>query len=219
MMILRLCFALLALMILPSACVGSSYPACPVCPVTTTAGVPDCGPPVIANPGWKLRSDRPDLPEGVVCLKGPLAIPVSDYAVNAPFRDPDHCWTPGAHSGTDLRADAGKTILASAAGVVVAVSQEYKDAWTVEVRFGEGWSYKVVHLSDIAVKVGDTVDVGDVLGSSGGEKGKAGSGPYTTGAHLHFSLIYQGAYVDAEKYFCRAYPRSQGKRACPKVCP
>lgn len=212
----RLCHVLF-LLVLHVGCIRTQG-SCPVCPASTEANDADCGPPPVANPNWVLRDDRPELPEGVACLKGPLAVPLADYAVNAPFRDPDHCWTPGTHTGTDLRAEAGRTILASAAGEVVAVSQEYRSAWTVEVRFGEGWSFKAVHLSDIAVKVGDKVDVGDVLALSGGDKDAAGSGPYTSGAHLHFSVIYQGAYVDPEKYFCRSYPRSQGKRECPKVC-
>lgn len=218
MTIARLGIALL-LLILLSDCGGAP---CHL-PITSVA-VPDCSPPPIANPTWTLRDDRPDLPEGVACLRGPLAIRVAEYVISSPFRDPGHCWTPGTHTGTDFptRADAQgvvkKEVLASAAGEVVAVSQEYESVWSVEVRFGKGWNYRVVHLSDIAVHVGDKVDIGELLGKSGGEKGAAGSGPYTSGPHLHFSLMYHGAYVDAEKYFCRSYPHSEGVRVCPNVC-
>ncbi|WKZ28870.1 MAG: M23 family metallopeptidase [Patescibacteria group bacterium] len=213
---MRLCFAFLVLLVLPSACLKSVCPTCPTCPVATAGE--DCGPPPIADPDWTMRDDRPDLPEGLACLKDPLAVPASYLIVNAPFRDPEHCWTPNMHRGTDLRAKADTPVVASAAGEVVDVRQQHGETWSVEVRFGDGWSYRPAHLREIAVALGDKVEAGDVLGWSGGERKQPGSGPYTTGPHLHFELVYQGAYVDAEKYFCRSYARSTATRTCLKVC-
>jgi murein DD-endopeptidase MepM/ murein hydrolase activator NlpD len=190
---------------------------CP-CDATAKAAEPadECADWEIDTSKWKFRDDRPDLPIGMECLLDPLAQKASSFRVNSPFRDPDHCWAPGRHGAIDISAAAGTPVVAPAGGMVVRVLEEHDEAWSVDVVFGVFWVFSVTHLREIAVEEGETVRTGQVLGWSGGEKGQPGSGPYTTGAHLHFSMQYDGAFVDPEKYLCRTYPRGKGKPSCPK---
>lgn len=202
---------LAALSALPSACVRRPC----LCEQACKAADDGCEDGPAADPK-KFRDDRPDLPPGVACLSDPLAMKASDFRISSPFRDPEHCWAPGWHGAVDIPAEAGTPVVAPAAGIVVKVGQEHGDAWYVVVVFGVFWEYTVVHLREIAVKEGEEARTGQVLGWSGGEVGAPGSGPYTTGPHLHFSMRYGGAFVDPEKYLCRTYPHSAGKMTCPK---
>jgi murein DD-endopeptidase MepM/ murein hydrolase activator NlpD len=56
----------------------------------------------------------------------------------------------------------------------------------------------------VSVTEGDVVQAGQTLGLSGAEPDDYGSGPYTTGPHLHFDLVYDGAFVDPRPHFCGA---------------
>ncbi|GEM_PF-3141113 len=143
---------------------------------------------------------KPPLPEGVSCLRWPMP----DFRkVSSEFRDPDHAFTPGKHAGTDMPAPVGTAVLAPAAGTVVRTLpvEPCRDA-AVVVRFDEGWTYAAHHLSRVDVREGEKVVAGQRLGLSGGAVDAPGSGPWTTGPHLHFSLQRREAYVDAERYFC-----------------
>ncbi len=143
---------------------------------------------------------KPPLPDGLACLRWPMP---DNRRVSSEFRDPDHTFTPGLHSGTDMPAPVGTSVLAPAAGTVVWTRpvEPCRDA-AVGVRFGEGWVYSAHHLSRVDVEVGERIVVGRRLGLSGGAVDAPGSGPWTTGPHLHFSLQFKEAYVDAGKYFC-----------------
>lgn len=207
----RLFFPVLAAMTaLPVSCVRRPC----LCEQVRKAAADDCAERSVGSK--EFRDDRPDLPSSVACLSDPLAMKATDFRISSPFRDPEHCWTPGWHDAIDIPAEAGTPVLAPAAGKVVKVSQEHGDAWYVDVLFGVYWEYAVVHLREVAVKEGEDVFAGQVLGWSGGEVGAPGSGPYTTGPHLHFSMRYDGAFVDPEKYLCRTYPHTTGKRTCPE---
>lgn len=117
--------------------------------------------------------------------------------------DPDHTFTPGKHDGTDFPAPIDTSVLAPAAGEVAWTREvaPCQDA-AVAVSFGEGWTYEVHHLSRVDVVKGEKIVLGRRLGLTGGAIDAPGSGPWTTGPHLHFMLVREGAYVDAAKYFC-----------------
>jgi len=146
---------------------------------------------------------KPPLPPGLDCLRRPMG---SYRKVSSPFMDVRYGDGPlpaSRHDGTDLPAPVGTDVLAPAAGTVTwtrAVAP-CEDA-AVKVSFGEGWTYATHHLSRVDVREGEVVVAGQRLGKSGGAVGAPGSGPWTTGPHLHFSLTHQDDFVDAEKYFC-----------------
>ena len=117
------------------------------------------------------------------------------------------------HSGTDialptLRAmDAGVNVLAAAPGRVRGVrdgmadqlySDETRDAVAgrdcgngVAIDHGNGWETQYCHLAmgSVAVRPGDMVDTGDVLG-------RIGLSGRTQFPHLHLSLRHNGEEID-----------------------
>lgn len=149
----------------------------------------------------KLDDGKPALPDGIACL----AWPMGDFrTVTSTFRDPHHPFVPGRHNATDIQAPVGTSVLAPAAGVVVWTREvaDCQDAG-VAVLFGEeDWVYEVHHLSRVDVVKGEKVVFGERLGLSGGAIDAPGSGPWTTGPHLHFSTSHAGAYVDSARYLC-----------------
>lgn len=97
------------------------------------------------------------------------------------------------HSGLDVRAGDGKPVLASAAGVVLAVEDYFFNGRTVFVDHGNGLITMYCHLKRFDVKAGQPVRKGQRIGLVG-QTGRA-SGP-----HLHWSVILNGAMVDPELF-------------------
>jgi murein DD-endopeptidase MepM/ murein hydrolase activator NlpD len=110
------------------------------------------------------------------------------------------------HSGLDLATFCGDRIYAAHGGTVIAASRRYLHAMafkgpvdrayerinrrgslflmaiTVVIDDGNGYSSLYAHLSEVAVKRGDVVKAGDLIGYEGAT-GDA------TGCHLHYELI------------------------------
>jgi murein DD-endopeptidase MepM/ murein hydrolase activator NlpD len=72
----------------------------------------------------------------------------------------------------------------------------------VEVQHGNGLATRYGHLSEIDVKVGQHVRIGEVIG-------KIGSTGRSTGPHLHYETRVDGEAVDPQK-FLRAGARLGG---------
>ncbi|MFM6949587.1 MAG: M23 family metallopeptidase [Novosphingobium sp.] len=105
--------------------------------------------------------------------------------------------TPGSyHSGTDIATGAsGTPFVAPADGVVMLAAE---NPFTLEGRLlmidhGMGLNSAFLHCSDHAVALGDRVNQGQVIGRIGAT-GRA------TGPHLHWSLKWREARLDAELF-------------------
>jgi murein DD-endopeptidase MepM/ murein hydrolase activator NlpD len=104
------------------------------------------------------------------------------------------------HAGLDVRAEGGQPVVASAAGVVLAVEDYFFNGKTVFVDHGNGLITMYCHLRRFDVKVGQTVRKGQRVGRVG-QTGRA-SGP-----HLHWSVVLNGAMVDPELFITAVQPR------------
>jgi murein DD-endopeptidase MepM/ murein hydrolase activator NlpD len=93
------------------------------------------------------------------------------------------------HSGQDLAAPDGSSILAAAAGTVVAVRQQVAYGNSVVIDHGGRTATAYAHLSRIDVAVGAAVAGGDVIGT-------VGSTGFATGPHLHYEVRIEGEAVD-----------------------
>lgn len=100
------------------------------------------------------------------------------------------------HSGIDFRFAPGDKIRPTAPGKVTAAGWTGGYGNMVEVDHGNGISTRYGHMSQVLVKVGDTVGTNDVIGL-------AGSTGRSTGTHLHYEIRQDGRPVDP-MYFMNA---------------
>jgi murein DD-endopeptidase MepM/ murein hydrolase activator NlpD len=98
------------------------------------------------------------------------------------------------HLGYDLATTANAKVEASNDGVVLFADFFGIYGNTVVIDHGYGLLSLYGHLSSFAVKPGDAVKKGQTIAQSGAT-GLAG------GDHLHFSMILQGAQVDAREWW------------------
>ena len=97
------------------------------------------------------------------------------------------------HTGLDFRGDTGDPIRATAAGTVVGAGWSGGYGRMVEIDHGNGLSTRYGHLSQIDVKVGDEIRIGQVIG-------RMGSTGRSTGPHLHYETRIDGDAVDPQKF-------------------
>ncbi len=101
------------------------------------------------------------------------------------------------HKGIDIVVPQGSPIVAAADGVVYLARDGGQYGYSyVLIGHRDGYATLYGHLSSINVSSGQEVAAGSLVGASGGTPGTYGAGPMTTGAHLHFEVIKNGAHVD-----------------------
>lgn len=93
------------------------------------------------------------------------------------------------HSGADLRASTGTPIYAANSGRVVLAKNLFFSGNAVYIDHGHGLYTTYLHLSEIAVAVGQVVERGERLGL-------AGATGRVTGPHLHWGVRLLDARVD-----------------------
>jgi pyruvate/2-oxoglutarate dehydrogenase complex dihydrolipoamide acyltransferase (E2) component len=93
------------------------------------------------------------------------------------------------HLGQDFSASCGTRVYAADAGVVRAAGwHPWGGGNRVEIDHGNGLITTYNHLEAIAVRTGDTVQVGQVIA-------RVGTTGWSTGCHLHFETILRGEHT------------------------
>jgi len=136
----------------------------------------------------------------------PLSFPLTSITVTSPYGQ--RCFvlkghkTCSFHYGLDFRATVGTSVKAMSAGIVEGTGNTDIDCkgasfgnW-VFIKYNNGLSSTYGHLSSIIAKVGQKVEIGDIVGLSGGAPGMSGSGS-STGPHLHVA-VYASAGVKVD---------------------
>jgi len=100
---------------------------------------------------------------------------------------------PAMHTGLDFRAATGDPVRATANGRVASSGWMGGYGRMVEIDHGNGLSTRYGHLSEINVKVGDIIKIGQVIGA-------VGSTGRSTGPHLHYETRIDGDAVDPQKF-------------------
>jgi murein DD-endopeptidase MepM/ murein hydrolase activator NlpD len=100
---------------------------------------------------------------------------------------------PAMHTGLDFRAATGDPVRATANGKVASSGWAGGYGRMVEIDHGNGLSTRYGHLSEIGVKVGDPIKIGQVIGA-------VGSTGRSTGPHLHYETRIDGEAVDPQKF-------------------
>ena len=97
------------------------------------------------------------------------------------------------HKGVDIAAPQGTAIYAAKSGTVTISTYSSSAGNYIMINHGNGLYTAYMHASKLYVKVGDKVSQGQTIAA-------VGSTGYSTGPHLHFSVITNGNYVDPLKY-------------------
>lgn len=103
------------------------------------------------------------------------------------------------HSGLDFCGREGTELKASASGKVIYTGSLIVRGNVIVIDHGWGVYTAYDHLSEQFVKVGDTVQPGQLIGL-GGATGR------TTGPHLHWEVWVGGVAVDPVDWLNRTYP-------------
>jgi murein DD-endopeptidase MepM/ murein hydrolase activator NlpD len=97
------------------------------------------------------------------------------------------------HTGIDLRGDVGVPVRATATGKVTIAGRQGGYGNMVEISHGNGLATRFGHLSEISVKIGQVVRIGELVG-------RIGSTGLSTGPHLHYETRVNGEAVDPQKF-------------------
>lgn len=97
------------------------------------------------------------------------------------------------HKGLDIGGAKGAKIVAVLSGTVTVAEYSSSSGYYIEINHGNGIRTRYLHNSKLLVSVGQRVNQGDVISL-------CGSSGISTGAHLHFSVIKNGNYVDPYPY-------------------
>ncbi len=176
----------------PQASVSATQPqqdvaviARPTVPGATTQ-------PLITTPHQTLAPTQPQAGKPAKTAAPLKGNTVAAYAMEALSYNPTtRDWR--VHNGMDIAAEAGTPVCAAAAGQVEKVYEDPSMGFTVVIAHGGGYETTYQSLSeDVAVKAGDTVAVGQVIGTVGDSALLESA----IGDHLHFGVTCNGKAVD-----------------------
>jgi murein DD-endopeptidase MepM/ murein hydrolase activator NlpD len=103
-------------------------------------------------------------------------------------------YNPGVHPAIDIGGAEGNAVFATDSGVVVYAGwSDYGYGNLIVIDHGNGWQSAYAHLLSVGVSCGMSVYQGGTIGGLG----NTGN---SSGAHLHFELIYGGVKVNPLDY-------------------
>lgn len=137
--------------------------------------------------------------EMVMCIPAipPMVPDKSKYHFSSPFGWRFHpiYHTQKMHTGVDLVMDSGTPLYATGDGVVHTVKSEATGyGRQIVIDHGFGYKTRYAHMQEVILEVGTPVKRGDCVGLSG----NSGS---STGAHLHYEVLYKGNQVNPVNYY------------------
>ena len=101
------------------------------------------------------------------------------------------------HNGIDLAGVAGAEVVAAADGEVYTVYEDDAMGYTVVIRHNDGYTTRYSSLAEnVAVKSGDTVTVGQVIGYAA----DSAIVESTLGSHVHFSVTCHDEPMDPAEF-------------------
>ena len=104
------------------------------------------------------------------------------------------------HPGVDLGADYGEVVRAAAAGTVAATGWDGGYGEKIDIDHGNGYHTWYAHLSRMDVQPGTFVHKGQPIGL-------VGSTGFSTGPHLHYQVMLNGAAIDPQPYLSGVPPK------------
>jgi murein DD-endopeptidase MepM/ murein hydrolase activator NlpD len=108
------------------------------------------------------------------------------------------------HNGVDIAAELGTKVAASNSGQVVFAQELYLSGKTIIIDHGFGLYSMYFHLSEMRVKQGDQVEIGQCIGL-------VGATGRVTGPHLHWGIRLLQARVDPSALLQAVLPGKKEK--------
>lgn len=102
-------------------------------------------------------------------------------------------YSPSFHNGIDIAGRTNDPVFVTADGTVTATGYDKSEGNHIVVDHGNGLRTHYMHLNEILVKKGDKVKKGEQIG-------KVGSTGRSTGPHLHYGVLKNGAVIDPRPY-------------------
>jgi murein DD-endopeptidase MepM/ murein hydrolase activator NlpD len=139
----------------------------------------------------RLQLARPDIERRSALANATPSIWPAHGWLSATFGQRDDPFTGGPefHAGIDISTDKGRPVFATGSGTVESASYSGAYGNLIVIDHGFGLVSRYGHLSAFAVKPGDQVSQGDVIGYVGAT-GRA------TGPHLHYEILVNGRPIN-----------------------
>ncbi len=96
------------------------------------------------------------------------------------------------HNGTDFAAPTGTPIMASGNGTVIKAGKCGAGGLCVRIRHNSSYTTGYGHMSKIATRSGRRVRQGQIIGY-------VGSTGMSTGPHLHYTVSFNGKFINSQK--------------------
>jgi len=155
---------------------------------------------IASSDGKKVTPVNPDVPANSTTTS--FGLPVLTIDIVKSFSDKKLQYNATlkqyeAHLATDFACEAGANVYAIGDGTVVEVGNSYLKGNYVVINHGNNLKSLYASLSDtIAVKVGQTVTKGEVLGTVS----NSAYGELNEGTHLHFEMLDNDKRIDPSGY-------------------
>jgi len=132
--------------------------------------------------------------DGKSIVKALMKTPINGARLSSSFgkrKDPILGFTKH-HNGTDFAAKTGTPIMASGNGTVIKAGWCGAGGKCVRIRHNSSYKTGYGHMSKIATKTGRRVRQGQIIGY-------VGSTGRSTGPHLHYTVSYNGKFINSQK--------------------
>ncbi len=126
--------------------------------------------------------------------KALMKTPINGARLSSPFGKRKHPISGFTkhHNGTDFAAPTGTPIMASGNGTVIKAGWCGKGGNCVRIRHNSSYTTGYGHLSKFATKTGRRVRQGQIIGY-------VGNTGESTGPHLHYTVKYNGKFINSQK--------------------
>ncbi len=132
--------------------------------------------------------------KGKSISKALMKTPINGARLSSPFGSRKHpiLGFTKHHNGTDFAAPTGTPIMASGNGTVIKAGWCGNGGNCVRIRHNSSYTTGYGHLSKFATKTGRRVRQGQIIGY-------VGNTGMSTGPHLHYTVKYNGKFINSQK--------------------
>ena len=132
--------------------------------------------------------------KGKSIKKALMKTPINGARLSSPFGNRKHpiLGFTKHHNGTDFAAPTGTPIMASGSGTVIKAGWCGNGGNCVRIRHNSSYTTGYGHLSKFATKTGRRVRQGQIIGY-------VGNTGMSTGPHLHYTVKYNGKFINSQK--------------------